>query len=222
MSVTGRSGRIDRKKRVRKETTAAVDRRALRTRGALLDALLALIAKKGYDATSVSDIVDEANVGRSTFYTHFTSKEDLLRNGVGGLRAMMVDARKSAGAEAGSPEARLLGFSHFMFEHTREQLHLYRALMGSRASAIHLDKVRHLLAESVREDLAPPHGVQLPESIPREVAVQYLVGAFTGVLTWWLDRGAKEPPEQIDAAFRSLAMHGLGRAQSDRATASRA
>ena len=58
-----------------------IDRRAARTRKALHLALLSLILRKGYEATTIQDIVDEANVGRSTFYDHYTGKEDLLRGG---------------------------------------------------------------------------------------------------------------------------------------------
>lgn len=209
MSSSRHSGRSDRKKRGRTGAATTIDRRALRTRNALLNALLTLILRKGYDSVSISDIVEAANVGRSTFYTHFTGKEDLLRSGMGGLREMIREARNHESTGAAPSDHRFLGFSRFMFAHTREQLTLYRALMGSRASAAHLDKVRLLLAESIRSDLTAHHGFGLPGSIPRELAVQYYVGAFTSILTWWLDRGAKEPAEKMDAAFRALALHGL-------------
>jgi len=58
-----------------------------------------------------------------------------------------------------------------------------------------------LCSLAAHADVPPPR---------REVAVQYIVGGLMSVLTWWLDRGAKEPPEQMAAAFRSLALHGLG------------
>jgi hypothetical protein len=47
------------------------------------------------------------------------------------------------------------------------------------------------------------------DAIPRELAVQYLVGAFMAVMTWWLDGGAKLPPNRIDAMFRRLATEGI-------------
>ena len=44
---------------------------------------------------------------------------------------------------------------------------------------------------------------------PRELAVQYIVGAFMAVLTWWLDGGAKLPPQRINAVFQRLATDGI-------------
>jgi len=211
MSNTGQRGRADRKKAGRKAKAPAIDRRAARTRTALHEALMSLIVHKGYDELSVSDIANEANVGRATFYCHFTSKDDLLRNSAGWMRAMLLEQRERAAAAEGSSAAKLLGFSPFLFEHTREQLPLYRAVVRGRAGAIILDKLRGILAEFVREDLAASRGPQPSQALAREVTVQYLVGGFMSVLTAWLDRGAKESPEQMDAAFRSLVLHGLSK-----------
>jgi AcrR family transcriptional regulator len=52
----------------------APDRRILRTRRSLLDALVGLILEKGYEAVTVQDVIDRADVGRSTFYAHFHDK----------------------------------------------------------------------------------------------------------------------------------------------------
>ncbi len=202
MSNIGRHGRTDRKN----AKHGVADRRALRTRLALHQALIRSVLKKGYDATSVSDIVAEANVGRSTFYCHFSGMDDLIRETADRIRDVLLNHQQSAAAEnPGSP----LGFSSFMFAHTKEQLRLYRALVRGRAGTIILDRLRLVLAEILRDGLAQRGGGWHKE-VPQEFAVQYLIGGFMSVLTWWLDRGAKEPAEAMDAAFRALATHGLG------------
>jgi hypothetical protein len=80
-------------------------------------------------------------------------------------------------------------------------------MMRGRAGPIILDKVRQYLGEIVRAELK---GTSMVSGQPPEVAVQFVVGAYMSVLTWWLDRGAKEAPEEIDRAFRELALRGLG------------
>ena len=57
-----------------------VDRRVDRTVTALRKALIDLILEKHYDSITVQDIIDRANIGRSTFYTHFVGKEDLQQH----------------------------------------------------------------------------------------------------------------------------------------------
>jgi AcrR family transcriptional regulator len=57
------------------------DRRVQRTRQLLRTALVPLIEENGFEALTVQDIIDRANVGRATFYAHFDKKEDLLVSG---------------------------------------------------------------------------------------------------------------------------------------------
>src|SRR5438034_11484824 len=108
---------------VRKErsvvTARARDRRIDRTQQLLRSALLSLIQEKGFEALSVQDIIDRANVGRATFYAHFDNKEDLLASGIEGLRASLKERQRQALAQVPSDE-RLFAFSHELFVHANE------------------------------------------------------------------------------------------------------
>src|SRR5215217_6191503 len=57
---------------------AKIDRRVERTRERLQKALMDLIAERGYDSITIQDIVDRADLGRTTFYLHYNSKDDLF------------------------------------------------------------------------------------------------------------------------------------------------
>jgi AcrR family transcriptional regulator len=184
-----------------------MDRRVARTRAALQHALNSLILKKGYDATTITDICDAANVGRSTFYAHYTSKDDLKRSGFETLRRLLADRQRRALA-ASDARDRSLGFSLAMFEHARDHRQQYRALVGGRGGAVSLDTIRRMLADLVRAEIAATGDENSVDAVPRELVVQYVVGAYMAVMTWWLDGGAKLPPERIDAMFRRLATEG--------------
>lgn len=54
------------------------DRRVQRTRELLQKSLIDLIGERGYDAITIQDIVDRANVARTIFYVHYSSKDDLF------------------------------------------------------------------------------------------------------------------------------------------------
>lgn len=211
MSVTRRMRGNDPEKSAdrREAAGSTIDRRALRTRTALHRALLGLIVERDYDEISIGDITDAADVGRSTFYAHFTDKDDLLRSGLGHLRGHLLDARRSAGEGEGAASG-TLWFSRFMTEHLKEQHQLYRALMRGRAGPIIIDKMKALLSEFVRAELASRDSGPGAQAAPPEIAVRFVVGAYMSVVTWWLDRGARETPEEIDQAFRDLAVGGLG------------
>ena len=185
----------------------SIDRRVTRSREALHQALLSLIMEKGYEAITVDEICERANVGRSTFYAHFTSKDDLKRRGLEHLRRELIERQKGASGLTGT-NVPGLAFTLTMFEHARDHIHLYRALVGSRGGAIALSTIRQTLCEIVRRELAEIRSKD-SDGAPRELAVQYIVGAFMAVLTWWLDGGAKLPPQRINAVFQRLATDGL-------------
>ena len=71
----------------------SADRRTQRTRKALQEALISLMFEKSYDAILIQEILDRANIGRSTFYTHFRDKDELLVEGLQNLRSMLRDAQ---------------------------------------------------------------------------------------------------------------------------------
>lgn len=205
MSPIGQKQRSDPERRA--IAKKPIDRRVARTRGMLHQALLSLILEKGYEAISVENICERANTGRSTFYAHFTSKDDLKRSGLEHLRRELLERHRNTSASE-QASARTLGFSLAMFEHARDHMHLYRALVGSKGGAIALDTIRQTLCDFVRGKLAATQSKDTT-GVPREFVVQHIVGAYMAVLIWWLDGGAKTSPERMDECFQRLMRGGI-------------
>jgi AcrR family transcriptional regulator len=186
------------------ELEPGIDRRSRRTRQALHQALIHLIVERGYDEITVADIAEAADTGRSTFYAHFTDKDDLLRSAGSYLKQVLIGEHEAEVARSGRAEDRLLGFSRFMTAHLYEQRQIFHALMRGQGGPIFLEMIRDVLCEIVRREL-PASG----EALQREVAVQFVVGGYITVITWWLRSGAKQDPSAVEAAFRAIASSGL-------------
>src|SRR5258708_29101004 len=184
-----------------------IDRRAARTRKALHGALMSLILRKGYDAITIQDLIDEADVGRSTFYAHYTGKEDLLRSGFQMLRAELADAQRRTRAKTDGSRDEPIGFSLALFEHASGYTDVYRALVGGRGSSVAVNEIRQILSALVRKQLSTAHD---DSGVSRELVVQFVVSAFLTVLTWWLERKPGLTPLQINAMFRRLVVNGIG------------
>ncbi len=183
-----------------------MDRRVQRTRESLHRALIALMIEKGYDAVTVGDIVDRANVGRSTFYAHYTDKEDLFDSGFKNFSKQLLGYQRAALATRGSFRERGFAFSLPFFEYVDGHRRVYHAIVGRRTGEVAMRKLRNLLAELVRNDLARLALGEGPAGIPRNAVVQFVVGALMGVVTWWLDEKSSLTPAQADAIFRRMAV----------------
>jgi AcrR family transcriptional regulator len=186
---------------------AKIDRRVARTRASLQRAHLALIVEKGYEPVTVEDICAAADVGRSTFYAHYPNKEALHRGGIETLRRDLTAHQVSAARGADAARRDALAFSRPMFEHARDHLDLYRALAGGGGGGA-IEDIRRMISEVLRAEL-PVEASSAVAAPPREFAVRFLAGAFMSVLTWWLDGGAKETPEEMDMMFQRLAADSL-------------
>src|SRR5918995_3982708 len=86
------------------------DRRIERTQQLLRGALRSLIQEKGFETLTVQDIIDRANVGRATFYSHFDNKDDLLVSGFEDLRASLKARQREALSQGRTIEDRVFGF----------------------------------------------------------------------------------------------------------------
>lgn len=181
------------------------DRRVQRTRQALQQAMFALVLEKGYEAVTVQDVLDRADVGRSTFYAHFQGKEDLLTSPMGELRAMLAEHQRAAWGLPGGLEQRCLGFSRALFDHAEGYRDIFRALVGERSSAIVLGRMRAMLSELVGEDF---DALGLGGA-GRTASVQFIVGGLMALMTWWLEHRRTMPAAEIDARFRALALPAL-------------
>jgi len=178
-----------------------IDRRVARTQAAMRGALVDLLGRKSYDDITVQEILDAADIGRSTFYAHCSGKDQLLR-----LSFRLLRSELAAAPAADDDHASPLPFALPVIRHLAEHRYLYGAFAGNRASELILGQLRHLVVELARRDLKCP-GVD--GGVPREVAVQFVTGAFTALVAWWLEGKARLAPEALDAMFQQLVRDGL-------------
>jgi AcrR family transcriptional regulator len=180
----------------------AIDRRSARTRRLLHEALMRLIVRKDYDAITVQDLLDEADVGRSTFYAHFAGKDELLRKGFERLRQeLSLGTQRSVNQGNVTP----LAFSSVMFAHAAQYKENYRAMVGSYGGAIVRAEIRRVLLGFVEPELDRP----IHYGIPTDLVARFIVDGFQTVLEWWLDRHPELDPAKVDRMFRQMVLASL-------------
>lgn len=180
------------------KTNPPIDRRIQRTRQLLINSLIQLILEKGYEATTVQDIIDRANVGRSTFYSHFQDKEALLMSGFENLRDVFEGFQKHSSGETAGWNLVLA-----LFQHAEENRQVFKALFGKQAGKVLLNHIQKALTLNLREHFQKTFPKKKP-SVPLDVFVQYFVSTFLGLLVWWLDNDTSYSAAQMDEYFRKF------------------
>jgi AcrR family transcriptional regulator len=184
------------------------DRRVQRTRRLLHKALMSCILEKKYESITVQEILDRADVGRSTFYVHFRDKDELLVSGFGELQSLLKAAQAASAARPGKSYERVIGFSLAMFEHADEYRRLNRALFGSSAEAIVRRQIHAVLAGLVGKEIEIEfrRHKRVNTAVSPELLTHFLLSTYISVMSWWLKDRNPVPPKEIDAAYRQLVL----------------
>jgi len=160
-----------------------MDRRRARTRQALLQAFITLMFERRYDGFGVAELIERANVGRSTFYEHFGSKEALLRASMAPMLTVLADT--GAGTLADPAALR------WVIEHFWENRRLGRVVFAPPLRAI----LERQLAELIEPRLKPGH----------RLAALQIAAAQIGAIDAWVSAGTSVSVDEMIAAMRATA-----------------
>ena len=182
-----------------------MDRRQKKTRAAIFEAFGDLLAQKNYNKITVQEIIDIADIGRTTFYAHFETKDDLLKE----LCAELFDHIIQSAADSphthglysddGAPDS---VFCHLL-QHLQKNDNNILELLSCESSELFLryfkDSLNWLLIAQV-PDWAKQEGI----SVPKDFLTNHISSSFVDMVQWWLKGGRKQSPEQLTSYFEAV------------------
>jgi AcrR family transcriptional regulator len=192
-------------------TTEKPDRRVQRTRQLIHQAMMALMLEKGYENITIQDILDRANIGRSTFYAHYRDKEDLLLRGI---------AEITYGEEVGAAvhqhihDLEQYGVSETlftvpMFTHVKQNLLLHEVMFSKDKENPILEKGTALLYANTKAQIERLIAEGKEPSVPISALAHFLTGGLMSLIKWWVDNDLVYSPQQMDELFQKIAMPGV-------------
>lgn len=195
------------------------DRRIQRTRQSLRAALLELIKQKGYDAISIEEITERANVGRATFYLHYKDKEDLLLEEFSEMAnekaqalseipfsAWLQSLEDTTDKEKRPPPPLLI-----VFEHVYENAELYYILLKSEKSSRIVERIRKISTGAIVkfvEAKAKTDPIPFLFKVPIEFFAAFISGALLSTVDWWLEERMRHTPKEVTHLFLDLFIQG--------------
>ena len=167
-----------------------MDRRQQKTRAVIFTAFSTLLAKKSYSRITVQEIIDTANVGRTTFYAHFETKDDLLKalceNLFGHIISSAVDCTHTHGlySDRSAPES---VFCHLL-QHLQEDENNILELLSCESSEVFLRYFKDSLNELIKNQFVVQNR-KVNMDIQQDFLVNHISGSFVEMVLWWI-RGA--------------------------------
>jgi len=179
-----------------------MDRRQRKTREAIFNSFMELLSKKDFNQITVGEIIEGADIGRATFYSHFETKDFLLKELCGELFCHIFDTENYNEHRhwhifncSGSDSVFLHLFQHF----NKNDNHILD-LLSSQNNELFLKYFRGDLETLIESHLGLFES-QKKEGIPESFWKNHIASTFVETLKWWIDNGMKETPETITEYF---------------------
>jgi len=179
-----------------------MDRRQRKTREAIFSAFTALLSTKDFSQITVGEIIEQADIGRATFYAHFETKDSLLKELCADLFCHIFDAADGTHPKHNHIfhcEAPDCAFLH-LFRHIQNNDNRILDLLASRNNTLFLDYFKAQLKTMVCQQLPRFEGRKSPR-LPEDFWVDHICATFVQTLVWWISHGTRDAPEVITEYF---------------------
>ena len=178
-----------------------MDRRQQKTRDAIFKAFSKLLEKKKYNNITVQDIIDEANVGRSTFYAHFETKDELLKAMCTDIFShvlsdvLLSEETHDFSTRNNGLEAKI---THILY-HIKDSKKDIIGILSCESSELFMNYFKLYLMEMFKKHLD-----EIKVAAPTDFVLNHLVGSFAESIKWWITHEMKYSPEDIARYFLSV------------------
>ncbi len=178
-----------------------MDRRSLRTKRLIRDALAELLMEKSFERITVKDIIERADINRSTFYLHYLDKFDLLeKSSEEIIKDIEMIGHKIVKVELHSTNLQEIALNNMkVLEYVYKNSPLIKVLLGPKGDLTFQVKLKNMIMES--------YSVQLEKkktSVPVEYISAYIASAHLGALQRWMENGMKESPQEMAMVIAKL------------------
>lgn len=179
-----------------------MDRRQRKTRTAIFEAFIRLLAKSTYDKITVGQIIAAADIGRATFYAHFETKEYLLKALCQELFEHIFATERgddSAHTHIFDCDSTATVFTH-LFRHLQHNDNHILDLLSCQSNGLFLEYFKKEVVRLVQSQL-PLFAHRKARELPEDYWIDHIAASLVQTLRWWIGNGMVQSPEEIANYF---------------------
>lgn len=182
-----------------------MDRRQQKTRDAIFEAFGTLLSTKSFSKITVQDIIDEANIGRTTFYDHFATKDYLLKEMCADLfdhvfsDTLDIENTHDFSMKTGNPHEMITHILYHLIDNKRNIIGILSHESGELFLGFFKQYLNELMAARMPGDMDLSN-----EKIPNDFLVNHISSSFVGMVQWWIKNNLKQSPEKMADYFMAV------------------
>lgn len=193
--------------------STAADKRTVRTKKLLRQALLDLTEEKGLDHITVSDLTSRAEINRGTFYLHFKDVSDLYNQFLEEVLAGWSDIARDfdflemiryAGKD--EPYPGLVA----VFEYCSKNAHFCRAMLGPGGDSSFPRRIKEMMKSRIQSKLSgiDPKYQDVRLTVPPDFVLAYMSSANVGLIQHWFETGQQQSPRDLAMIMTRIVTQG--------------
>ncbi len=174
-----------------------MDRRIHKTREAIIEAFVGLMAEKNFEQITINEIAERADVNRGTVYLHYTDKFDLLDQCI---ETHLMQMFESCLGEETTHFPSKTSVLH-TFEYLGQHAFLYSTLLVNKGIPAFRNRLMAMIQQRISEEFAirGSNG-----DMNKEMLVQFLASGIVGVVEWWITHSMPCPATEVVDQLWSL------------------
>ena len=179
-----------------------MDRRIVKTRTAIFQALVALMKENRFEAITIQDIADRADVNRGTIYLHFADKYDLLDKLVAEKLAELTRIFEIQFNQNGI----CIDDYTPVFKYFKDNFDFYSVLLSDHGAIF----FRTRLHETILEITTIQNMGIRPEGLHVDVVNEMVASGFAGLIEWWIKNGMAYAPDEMAKQMNLFFLYAFG------------
>ena len=174
-----------------------MDRRTKRTKNLIYNAFTELLLKEKYSKITIQEIIDLADIGRSTFYSHFETKDELLKS----MCTDIFDEMNHKNAILSSAD--YYSFITDILYHIKENKRIIKGVFLSESSELLMNYFRDYFSNQIEQHVSGSYDEKVI-SIPEDFLINHICGSFLEMVKWWISGDMKYTPEELTRYYISV------------------
>lgn len=173
-----------------------MDRRTKKTKAAIFAAFTELLSKEKYSQITIQKVIDLADVGRSTFYSHFETKDELLKSMCLDMFRDMTSLEHSFDID--NPHSMITDILY----HIKDNKKAIKGVIASESGDLLMNNFKAYFNEQIEELL--DHSVNYSKKTPKDFLINHISGSFIEMVKWWVENNMKQTPEELTTFYISV------------------